>query len=134
MKAGLRGNPASLRQLAQRLKALPTVVAQDIAAAVAPKLTSLAQASYAGGTTVYGDARPAGKDGRALDLIMTGATQERVRFAAVGTVVRAVLPTRYAKFLIGKYRILPMGAMPTAWSDAIAAELPRAVNGRLGAT
>jgi hypothetical protein len=118
--SGLIGNPATLRELAKSLKRLPVVVAQDVAAKVAPVITGLAQASYSGGQTVYGDARPEGKHGP-LDLVVSGDTQGAVRFVAIGTVVRAVLPTPYAKFLVGKYRILPMGEMPVAWSTAIGA-------------
>jgi hypothetical protein len=117
--SGLRGNPQRLAELARKLKAIPVRVAQDVAARVAPTITGKAQAAFAAGQTVYGDARPTGVRGNVLDLFETGATASRLKFVAVGTVVRCVLPTRHAKYLIGKYRILPMGRLPVSWSQAI---------------
>lgn len=115
----LRGNPQNLRALAKALRDLPTRVQQNVAARVAPVLTAKADGAYASGQTVYGDARPAGVHGNALSLVRSGDTEARMRFVAIGTVVRCSLGKRYAKFLIGKYRILPMGRMPTSWSQAI---------------
>lgn len=117
--SGLVGNPAKLRDLATSLKRLPVRLAQDVAAKVPPEVTGRAQASYASGATVYGEARPLGVNGNALSLVKSGATQGQVRFVAIGTLVRARLGTRYAKFLIGKYSILPNGPMPAGWSKAI---------------
>lgn len=117
--SGLRGNPENLRALAKSIRRLPTVVAQNVAAKVAPVITQKASSAYSSGQTVYGDARPTGVQGNALSLVETGATKGRVYFVAVGTVVRCVLGTRQSRFLIGKYRILPMGRMPVAWSQSI---------------
>lgn len=117
--SGLRGNPKSLRELAKRLQASPKVLAQRTAARVAPVLSSLAQTAYDAGTTVYGDGRPAGVHGDALDLFESGRTRGFLGFAATGTQVRCVINTRASRYLIGKYRILPMGALPFAWSQAI---------------
>lgn len=127
--SGVKGNPRTLFELNRRIRKIPVVLAQEVAADVAPVLTSMAQSSYGGGQTVYGEARPSGVAGNALDLEVTGATRGDVRFVAIGTVVRAVLGTRWAKYLVGKYRILPMGAIPVAWSKRIA-ELARARIGR----
>lgn len=118
--SGLRGNPASLRDLAKNLKTLPVTLAQDVAADVAPEITSRAAGAYDAGVTVYGDARPAGVHGNALSLVASGRTRSTVRFVAIGTVVRCVLGTRWSRYLIGKYGILPNGRLPTAWSEAIA--------------
>jgi hypothetical protein len=115
----LHGNPDTLKRLAKNLRALPTTVSMRVAERVAPLLSERAASAYASGQTVYGDARPAGKHGNSLDLHVTGTTQGRVQFAAIGTVVRARLGTRYARFLIGKYRVLPMGRLPVAWSEDI---------------
>lgn len=115
---GLRGNPATLRALAKSLQQEPRVLAQRTAARVAPVVSSMAQASYDGGQTVYGDARPAGVTGP-LDLYVSGKTRGSLGAVAIGTIVRFVLSTRAARYLVGKYRILPMGAMPVQWSRAI---------------
>jgi len=117
----LRGNPGNLRALAQKLRQLPRDVARNVAAEVAPKLTALAQSAYDGGRTVYGDARPEGKHGP-LTLVESGATRRDMRAAATGTSVRFVLGPRWAKYLVGKYRILPGGdlvALPDDWSRTI---------------
>lgn len=122
--SGVKGDPRTLFELNRRIRQIPTTLAQEVAADVAPALTTAAQSAYGGGQTVYGEARPAGIAGNSLDLEVTGATRADVKFVAIGTVVRAVLGTRYAKYLIGKYRILPMGALPVAWSRRIS-ELAR---------
>lgn len=116
-----RPDTSKLSKLAASLRQQPVVLAQKIAAQVAPGVTAKAQQAYSAGQTVYGDARPTGAAGNALTLVQSGATQGSLRFVAIGTRVRVALGTRYAKYLIGKYRILPSGALPVAWRDAIAA-------------
>lgn len=129
----LIGNPKNLRDLSKKLQALPKRLAQDVAARVAPVITGMAQSAYASGKTVYGESRPAGVNGNALDLVVTGDAQGGVRFNAVGTIVRAVIPVRYARFLVGKYKILPVGGLPVAWSRAIGDEARGEVSRQLGA-
>lgn len=123
----LRGDPKKFAELRRMLRTIPAVTAQRVAARVAPALSGLAGAAYDAGRTVYGDPRPESVTGAPLDLVETGATRPRVKFEATGTQVRAVLGTRYARFLIGKYRILPMGQLPVEWSrqigDAVRAEI-----------
>jgi hypothetical protein len=123
---GLRGDVGKLRTFKQRLREFPITLAAEVSKAVAPALTDLATGAYDGGRTVYGDTRPKGVEGQALDLEATGATRAQLRFVAVGTVVRCVLGTKWSKYLIGKYGILPNGnaAVPAAWRaklDAIVA-------------
>jgi Na+/glutamate symporter len=68
---------------------------------------------------VYGQTRPPSTSGQPLTLRRTGATEATLRFVAIGTIVRCVLGTPYAKYLIGNYRVLPMGRMPVQWSRDI---------------
>lgn len=110
--SGLRGNPSTMRDLAKRIKELPIVVAQKIAQEAARAVTAKAQANYDSRRSVYGA-------GRSVSLVRTGTTKSLVRFVSIGTLVRASLGTRYAKYLIGKYQILPMGAMPYEWQELI---------------
>lgn len=117
----LRGDLSSLKGLKGKLKELPRSVAHDVAQRAAPALTSLTRGAFDSGKSVYGDARPQGADGRPLTLERTGATKASLKFSATGTIVRAVLGPRYAKYLIGKYSILPNGALPAAWSSKLAA-------------
>jgi len=116
-----RLNTATLRKLAKSIQHKPLVAQQNIAARVAPIITQLAGQSYDSGQTVYGDARPSGVHGNRLSLMKTGKTRPTVFFKAVGTIVRAVLGTKWSKYLIGKYKILPIGNadMPFLWRLAI---------------
>jgi hypothetical protein len=113
---------ASIRDLKARLQRMPESVAHTVAQQVAPMLTAMAQRAYVAGVNVYGDARPTGVDGQALDLYETGETQRTIQFVANGRIVRCVLGQEYMKYLIGKYKILPVGdrtSMPVAWERAI---------------
>ena len=112
---GLKGNPGRLTTFAAKLRALPVTLAAEVATSAAPAMTDLTQQAYDGGQTVYGDARPRGVNGQPLTLRKTGATEAGLRFINIGTIVRCVLPNHYQRYLIGKYRVLPNGAMPAAW-------------------
>lgn len=114
-RAGLRGNPGTLKELSGKLRALPKTLAAEVAAKAAPEVTGLAQSAYDGGQTVYGDARPQGVDGAELDLVRTGTARAQIRFVAIGTQMRCVLGPKYARYLIGRYKILPVRALPTSW-------------------
>lgn len=112
----LKGNVNDLRKLTKRLKGAPVELARAVAKESTQPLTSLAQQAYSSGKTVYDSARPLGKDGNELTLVKTGKTQELLLFVNTGTIIRCHLGTDYAPYLVGKYRILPMGAMPVKWA------------------
>lgn len=118
----VRGDISSIARLKSTINALPKSVAHDVAQRAAPAMTELARGAYDSGQTVYGESRPAGAGGQALTLKRTGAVERALRFVANGTVVRCVLGpvnrkgVEYAKYLIGKYSILPNGGLPAAWS------------------
>lgn len=116
----LRGT--SIRDFKDRLRRLPLSVSHEIAQQAAPLLTAFAQQAFDTGVNVYGDARPEGKDGRELTLVDTGKTRDTLKFEVNGTIIRCHLGPRYAKYLIGKYKILPVGdrtAMPVNWRRAL---------------
>lgn len=117
----LRGDLSSLRRLKSTLRALPRSVAHQVANRGAPALTDLARGAFNSNRNVYGDARPAGVDGQPLALVKSGATLATLKFDANGTIIRAVLGTPYARYLIGRYGILPNGsaAIPVQWSRAL---------------
>jgi len=123
MMAGVRSiGRLSLRDLKAQLRAMPKTLATDVAREAAPMLTGLAQTSFDSGRTVYNDARPTGAKGNTLTLRKSGAVRSALRFVAIGTVMRVVLGPRYARYLIGKYRILPVGdrsAIPAHWRREI---------------
>jgi hypothetical protein len=121
---GLRGDLSKLQGLRARLRALPVTVAHDVAQRAAPAMTGLTQQAFDSGVTVYGEARPDGATGP-LTLEKTGHTRRTLRFESTGTIVRCVLTAKYQRYLIGKYSVLPNGALPAEWARKLA-ELVRA--------
>jgi hypothetical protein len=113
---GLKG-PSNPRSIQQSLRRTLGSIGADVAKRAAPELTVLTRVAFGSNTTVYDKARPAGVDGQALSLVKSGATRAALGFvnAAGTTIVKCVLPTAWAKFLIGKYKILPSGTLPAAW-------------------
>lgn len=115
-RTSIRPGNAALSQLKRDLRKMPETLAHDVSQAAAPEMTTLTQQAYTSGQTVYGEPRPLGTDGQPLTLHLTGATQSMLRFAASGRIMRAVLAKPYMRYLIGKYRVLPNGPLPVAWS------------------
>lgn len=75
---------------------------------------------------MYGPARPRGVDGQRLTLEKTGRTRGSLEFAATGRDIRLVRLPNYARYLIGRYDILPNGPLPVSWRERmtrIAAEV-----------
>jgi hypothetical protein len=121
--SGLKGNVNDLRKLQKRITNFPISCAHNVAQESSPKLTQFALSAFNSGNTVYGEARPKGVNGNTLDLVRDkdgGTTRSTIRFVAIGTIVRCALGTDYAKYLIGKYKILPMGPMPVKWAQEFA--------------
>ncbi len=116
---GLKGDLGKIHSFKAALRDMPRTLAADVAKRAAPAMTDLTQASFDSGQTVYGDARPRGAEGQPLTLRKTGATEAQMRFVSVGTIVRCVLGPKYARYLIGKYSILPNGAMPVKWAERL---------------
>lgn len=125
-RAGLRGDVRTISDLKRNLRALPLSMAHDVAKRSAPALTEEVQGAFDSGRNVYGESRPESVDGGPLSLVKTGATKRLLRFRATGRLVGAVLGTTYARFLIGKYRILPMGGMPAEWSRRLSGIVAKA--------
>lgn len=113
---GLKGSTSQSSSLKRTLRTLPVTVAASVARRASPALTQFTAEAFASRQTVYGDARPSSATGAPLSLVKSGATRDALRFVTVGTIIRCVLPTRWAKYLIGKYGILPNGALPVRWS------------------
>lgn len=115
----LIGNPSSLRDLARTLSKISTVTAARVAERGAPVITAMAGSSYDAGKTAYDEARPLGVSGNTLDLVVSSKTRDAMRFVATGTRIRCVLGPRWAKYLVGKYKVLPQ-SLPEKWSKALA--------------
>jgi len=107
--------------LKRRLREIPLSVAHEAAPKIAADLGKRARTAFDSGQTVYGDPRPAGVDGRSLSLVRTGLAWRVFGFVANGTIVRSALGPSYTKYLIGKYKILPIGSavLPVEWQRAI---------------
>jgi len=116
--ANMAAGISSINRLRSTIKALPLRIRSAVAKDAEAVLTRRAQESFDGGETVYGTPRPTSKSkahpGTALTLKKSGKTRGALSFVAVGTIVRAALGTRYAKFLVGKYQVLPM-SLPASW-------------------
>lgn len=127
--AGLKGSLKLLSNLQADIKRLPQSVAHDIAQASAPEITSEARRSFDAGRTAYDAPRPLGVDGNELTLERTGALRRAIKFAAVGSTVRAVLRSvPYARYFIGyskpgraSFEVLPPANkfMPSKWHKKI---------------
>lgn len=119
-----------LRDVAKRVHGLGAVAAQSVASQAAPLLTTQARSDFDAGRTVYGTVRPSGVRGP-VTLVRTGATRSTLGFSAQGTRMRVVLSTRWAKYLVGRFRILPIGdrsAIPPAWKKAIDGAVSRVLS------
>jgi hypothetical protein len=114
--AGGGSGNAALSGLKGKLKSLPMTIAHDVAQRAGPLLTGLSLDAFKKGVKVYGEPRPVGVNGDTLMLRRTGRTEQSLRFRVAGTIVKCVLGTPYAKYLVGKYGVLPNGALPAAWS------------------
>lgn len=114
----LKGSTQNLRRFNQSLQKMPTQVAQEVAKRGASAITTRAQATFDSGRNVYGDPFPDG-----VDCYDSGDTRSFLKFTSDGgTKIRASLGTSYAKYLIGKYQILPIGnaQLPVAWLNVLA--------------
>jgi hypothetical protein len=109
----------SIRSLKRALKSLPITSVARIAARSAPAMSEFAQAAHASDKTVYDRPRPLGVDGRKLDLERTGATRRALQFIATGRDIRTTTLPRYARYLIGKYDVLPNGPLPAVWRERL---------------
>ncbi len=105
---------SSLNRLRASIRDLPLRIRAEVATKAAGILTARLRDDFDSGRTVYGASRPLSVAGTALDLTVSGKTHGALAFVSVGTIVRAQLSTRYAKYLVGKYKILP-SSLPAAW-------------------
>lgn len=135
-RSGVRRIGKSLRDIQADIAKQAMSVAHDIAQRTAPALTALARGAYQSGRNVYGDARPSSVTGNALTLMDSGDTFRDLRFRVSGTVMWCDLGTPYAKYLIGRYKVLPIGdrtAIPVDWARTIRAITDEVVQASTGA-
>ena len=119
--SGVTNMPKGIRSLAAlrtAIKDLPLTMRSAVAKDAAGYLDIEVRAAYDAGRTVYDTPRPRakGKDtaGQSLTLVKSKKTRENIGVKEIGTIVRAALGTPYAKYLIGKYQVLPQ-TLPASW-------------------
>lgn len=114
----LAKNIATVDKLRTTIKALPLRIRTAVARDAAEVLTWSIREQYDAGRTVYDTPRPLSVDGDKLTLKKSGTTRATLSFVTVGTIVRAQLSTKYSKYLVGKYKVLPQ-RLPIAYSEAL---------------
>jgi hypothetical protein len=123
----------SLPRFAERLRQLPRVLAQQVAAASAPELSVLAQQSFDSSSSPDGVPWAPGKEGQKITLHETGRLEATLRYVAIGTRLRVALSVPYAKFQIGKRPIFPRaGTLPPAYRAALTARVNEAARSLIG--
>jgi len=111
---------SSLTKITARLRALPRVLAQDIAERAAPKISAFAKESFDASRDPYGAPWAPGVNGQTITLRKTGALERFVHYVAIGTKIRVSLGVKYAKYQIGKRLIYPRrDLLPKQYSDAL---------------
>jgi len=109
----------SINSLKRALRSASITSVARIARRAAPAMSALAQDAHASDRTVYDRPRPLSVDGERLDLVRTGATRAALQFIATGRDIRTAKLPRYARWLIGKYDLLPNGPLPQAWRERL---------------
>lgn len=112
---------ASLRKFSQDLRRLKRDVAHKVAAAVAPEITRLAQASVAQSETPYGVPWAPSAEGGKVTLRRTGRMLSKMVYVAIGAKLRVALGVPYAKFQIGKRPVFPTqgGQLPPSYVQTL---------------
>ena len=106
----------SINKLKAAIRTMPQRMRRAVALDAAGYLDIEVRQQFAVGETVFRTPRPLGTDGQKLALVKSGTVRGKLGFKADETVIRANLGTPYAKYLIGKYQILPQ-KLPAAWAE-----------------
>jgi hypothetical protein len=119
----MAGGISSIARLRSTIKALPLRIRSAVAKDAEAILNSELSDNFAAGRTVYDTPRPLSVAretiGQPLSLVKTGKTKGALQFVTIGTILRASLGTKYAKYLVGKYKVMPNGALPAAWRSKL---------------
>lgn len=118
-RSQVKGSPNHLNRFRASLRDMSEKAAMHAAKRARAFLTYQAKQSYAAGVNVFDQSRPEGVNGNHLTLIKTTDTIQSFEFGGEGTVVKVKLGTPYAKYLVGKYVILPIFTIPSKWMAAL---------------
>lgn len=136
MSAGLRGDLSSLKNFSAALRRLPTVVAQKVATAAAPALTTAARETFDAGEDAFGVPWTPGADGQRVTLKKGGGLAAGIHYVATGTKLRVKLGVSYAKYQIGKRPAFPRQGdpLPASYVKALTDSAHAVIRAELGAT
>jgi hypothetical protein len=111
----------SLKELAGYLRTLPKELGAKIATKAAPVVTRIAETTFANQVTPEGVAWNPSLDGSTPSLVKSGALRKGLKYVAIGSVLRVVLPVKYAKYQIGRRPVLPRqnGQLPQEYRDKL---------------
>jgi len=118
----LRGDLGTLKKFSASLRRMPTVVAQKIATATAPKLTEAARETFAQSEDAYGAPWMPGAKGQTVTLRKSGALLNTLEYVAIGTLLRVALAVSYAKYQVGRRPVTPRQGepLPIVYLNALA--------------
>lgn len=128
MASGFKGISTyitSIGKLRKAIKEFPLSVRESIARDAHGWLTNETRDAFFSGRTVYETPRPASVDrrhtGEPLSLIGPARNGRHVLqdigWTNTGTIIRALLNQRYARYLVGQYKILPNNKLPASWQE-----------------
>lgn len=112
--ANMRQGIDSMNRLKRSIADLPLRIRTAVAKDAAEVLNMELRSDFDSGKTVYDTPRPLSVTGKPLTLVKTGKTRAALQFVVIGTILRAQLGAKYARYLVGKYKILPQ-SLPAAW-------------------
>ena len=117
----IKGDIQSLRNFTAKLRELPRVVAQKVAAAAAPALTAAANATFNAGENAFGETWSPGVDGTHITLKKSGSLARGIHYVATGTKLRVKLGVRYARYQLGRRPAFPRQGdqLPTSYVKAL---------------
>lgn len=116
--ANLRTGISSMNRLRAAIADMPLRIRSGVAKEAAEVLTAEIRQDFAAKVTVYDTPRPLSVTGAPLSLVKSGRTRSELAFVAIGTIVRAQLGSKYGKYLVGKYKVMPM-SLPSAWAKKL---------------
>lgn len=115
-------NVDSLKRFTAKLRQLPQVAANKIAAASAPEITRLGLETFDAGENPYGVTWAPGVHGDKITLRgKSGKLLDSLKYVAIGTILRVVVGVSYAKYQIGKRPVFPRQSseLPTSYVRAL---------------
>ena len=133
--ANMRGGIDSINRLKGKIRDLPLNLRTAVAKDASGWLDIAIRDDFKSGETVYDTPRPLGVNGQKLTLVDPRSApktsrkwrkskgtyphkgqhvRDSIGFTQNGTIIRAQLGQKYARYLVGKYQILPQ-LIPASW-------------------